>query len=62
MSKVEVLCPNGRRVIVKVAPNTKLLKVLVAFSSFINWRSYMKWLTAVSNFALLSLHLWWRYD
>lgn len=28
MSKVEVLCPNGRRVIVKVAPNTKLLKIL----------------------------------
>ena len=31
MSKVEVLCPNGRRVIVKVAPNTKLLKVMLAF-------------------------------
>jgi len=29
MSKVEVLCPNGRRVIVKVAPNTKLLKVIL---------------------------------
>ena len=31
MSKVEVLCPNGRRVIVKVVPNTKLLKVLIAW-------------------------------
>ena len=30
MSKVEVLCPNGRRVLVKVDPNTKLLKVLHA--------------------------------
>jgi len=35
MSKVEVLCPNGRRVVVKVAPNTKLLKVLIVFSCLV---------------------------
>jgi len=28
MSKVEVLCPNGRRVTVKVAPTTKILQIL----------------------------------
>jgi len=31
MSKLEVLCPNGRRVLVKVAPNTKLLQVMHEF-------------------------------
>jgi len=27
MSKVEVLCPNGRRVTVRTTPNTKVLQV-----------------------------------
>jgi len=38
MSKVEVFCPNGRRVIVKVAPTTKILKVFIVYLlSLSNW-------------------------